>query len=402
MPAQTQTFSEIVTNAVQQDSLLKVVFSKPVRKSPDQASRVDVRPVTIGGEIMFQFASRIGRQEHHDNLSGDAVRERILKLAGNTFRDIRLETDTHIWVARYSKKGACSLGRELRSTSPVNPSRTEHDRQRCYILPDGVPCPFLTETGIMTADGRVKAKHFRKFRQINRYLEFVRDILHELPETGELSIVDFGCGKSYLTFAVHHYLTQILHREVDIVGLDQRQDVVDTCTGIADRLMLQGIRFQVGDIAGYQPDRHVHLAVSLHACDTATDDALASAVSWNADVVFAVPCCQHELAAVLSTSAAPVLCEQGILRERFAAMATDAVRAKLMTCMGYSTQIIEFIDMEHTPKNLLIRAVRRTSTPRESVSNGLGQLHEFCDRFQLPKLRLQRVLETRRLLETDN
>jgi SAM-dependent methyltransferase len=172
-------------------------------------------------------------------------------------------------------------------------------------------------------------------------------------------VVDFGCGKSYLTFALHHLLKRIRRRDVEIVGLDLKADVVRDCQRIAGKLGSTELRFEVGDIAGYAPDAAVDLVVTLHACDTASDAALAQAISWKAKVILAAPCCQHEVAGLLPSDVLPGVLKFGILKERFAALATDALRAAILERAGYQTQIVEFIDLEHTPKNLLLRAVRR-------------------------------------------
>jgi hypothetical protein len=215
----------------------------------------------------------------------------------------------------------------------------------------------------MTPQGKVRTRRYDKFRQVNRFLELVDDVLDELP-AGRLRVVDFGSGRSYLTFALHHLLTAVHGREVDIVGLDLKQDVVAECNAIADRLEGRGLRFEVGDIAGYEGVSGADLVVCLHACDTATDAALDRAVRGGASVILAVPCCQHELQRQLSSTELQPLLRFGILRERFAAEVTDAVRALLLGAAGYDAQIVEFVDLEHTPKNLLIRAVRRPSRDR--------------------------------------
>lgn len=246
----------------------------------------------------------------------------------------------------------------------------------------------------MNREGTVKAKHYRKFRQINRYVEIVRDIVSQLPANETIRIVDFGCGKSYLTFATHHLLTNILHRKVDIRGLDQRADVVDTCQKIVDQLNLKDLTFQQSMIADYQPDQHIHLVISLHACDTATDDALANAVVWQSEVILAVPCCQHELAAKLDKTAEPVFSDSGILHERFASLATDALRAQWLQVAGYETAVMEFIDMQHTAKNLLIKAVRRTeASAADHAKVARLKISEFQERLHIAPLRLETQLK---------
>ncbi|HLJ12086.1 MAG TPA: SAM-dependent methyltransferase, partial [Planctomycetaceae bacterium] len=213
--------------------------------------------------------------------------------------------------------------------------------------------------GVMTDEGRVRSAMAHKFRQINRFLEFVDDVVPSLEAGRELRVVDFGCGKSYLTFALHHLLTRIRGRSVSILGLDRNVDVVDQCTRLARRLDLKGLDFRQGDIANHEETEPVDLAVSLHACDTATDDALAKAIGWKSRVILAAPCCQHELAKKIDSRELAPLLRHGILRERLAALATDGLRSLVLEICGYSTQVLEFIDLEHTAKNLLIRAVRR-------------------------------------------
>jgi SAM-dependent methyltransferase len=237
------------------------------------------------------------------------------------------------------------------------------------LIPENVPCPFLVEIGVMTAAGKVRADKQHKFRQINRFLEFVDDVLPQLPSEGTLHVVDFGCGKSSLTFAVHHLLTAVRGRDVRIVGLDRNPHVIRECRRIAAKLGSAGLEFHEGDIASHDATERVHLAISLHACDTATDAALAKAISWKADAILAVPCCQHELAPVLESESLAPLLRHGILRERLATLVTDALRAELLEANGYRTQVLEFIDLEHTPKNLLIRAVRRETATDDRAAH---------------------------------
>ncbi|MEZ6060133.1 MAG: SAM-dependent methyltransferase [Planctomycetaceae bacterium] len=393
----------LIGDCVAADELKKAVFSRPADRS-SQVSRVDVRPILLKGRRTYQFASRTGNQEVHQNLLPEQAAGELMELASGRFRDITIHTTTAVWFGRRSRKGVCSLKQQVRTDPPAgqsddDDSLSSHDRRRQYLIPDGVPVPFLVATGIMSADGRVKAKHFRKFRQINRFAEFIRDVADRLPSTGTLRVIDFGCGKSYLTFATHYLLTSILGRDAAITGLDRRADVIETCVKIVEELRLPGLNFAVGDIASLEPDGDVHLTISLHACDTATDDALAKAVLWRSAVILAVPCCQHELAAALSRDVQPMLSRHGILHERFCAMATDAVRASLLEQAGYSTVVQEFIDMQHTPKNVLIRAIRRTATDRpRDVDDPAAQLRKFSETFRLPMLRLERQLEEYGLL----
>jgi len=420
------SFAEILNDAISSGRLLKAVLSRPRRSverpargmragrriHPGPARKVVVRPVRVKGEPAYQFAIRADNRETHENVAPEAAAARILHWCDSTFSDCHLFTPEAEFSVRVARDGKTHVkrknasrrsdesrvrGRELRAEdlpqskavaldSGLSSLDSGHDRAKPYLIPDGVPCPFLIETGVMTATGKVRAAKYHKFRQINRFLELVNDIVPELPEAGRLNVVDFGSGKSFLTFAVHHLLTVVHRRDVAIVGLDRNADVVAQCVRLAEKLDLRGLSFRRQDISEFEgfPDAdRIDLVVSLHACDTATDDALAQAVRWNAGVIFAVPCCQHEIAAALdvrvvrSDRLQPVkgpaeaghyepagdplraVTRHGILKERLAAIATDALRAEILEECGYRTQVVEFIDLEHTAKNVLIRAVRR-------------------------------------------
>lgn len=356
------TFAAHVVDAVRQHTLSGIVLSRP-RHRQESARKISVSPVTVRGELVYQFAHRFEREETHENLPAADVAQRVLELITTQYRDCHLMTTTADYQLRTNKKGRVRLSHSQSSRPAVVVS--EHDRRKQHRIPDGQPCEFLAAIGVMTPDGQVKASRQKKFRQINRYLELVEHIIPNLPSDGRLNVVDFGCGKSYLTFALHHLLTKIHQREVSIVGLDRKTDVLADCQHIADRLGLQGLRFEEGDIAAFDTTEPVHLAVSLHACDTATDDAIAQAVRWKTDVILAVPCCQHELAKKVAPDWLPGMQQYGILQERLATLLTDSLRAQALEAVGYRTQVVEFIDMEHTAKNVLIRAVRRHHPPEK-------------------------------------
>ena len=323
-----------------------------------------LRPKTSGrcGRSSFAEAGitsgpRRNGQETHENLSPEETLAQAERLFGEAFAHGHVFTSQADFAARVNRKGRLKI-----TTAPPSKQKPAfqelHNRAKQYLIPENQPCPFLAEIGVMTAAGQVKASRYKKFRQINRFLELVNDVIPHLPREGVLNVVDFGCGKSYLTFALHHLLTKVHQREVRIVGLDLKAEVIRDCQNIARRLNLRGLQFRVGNIGEHEEDR-VHLAVSLHACDTATDDAIAKAVAWRAEVILAVPCCQHEIASKLPAAFLPAVGQHGILKDRLAAILTDALRAQALQHLGYKVQVVEFIDMEHTAKNVLIRAVRR-------------------------------------------
>ena len=350
--------------AVESDSLIQLVLSQPIRDSREHADAVEkivIRPVDLKSGRNLQFTFCEARRETHRNLSPTEAVSEIERLLTDQFRRGHLFTADFDFTVKVKASGKVRAHQHAPSKKQI--ASTDHNRQKHYLIPDGVPCPFLEEIGVMTADGNVRAQKFDKFRQINRYLEFVEDVYESFPKTGPIRVVDFGCGKSYLTFALHHLLHRIHGRQVDIVGLDLKTDVVEHCNGIATRLNCDGLRFESGDMAGYSPLESVDLSVSLHACDTATDVALARAVEWDAKVIFAVPCCHHEVASKLNTEFLSPIMRRGILKERFAELLTDALRADLLEACGYRTQVLEFIRLEHPPNNILIRAIRDSAHP---------------------------------------
>ena len=382
---------QLLTGSASSGTLVKAVFSSP-RAAEPEFQRVSVRPVEVRGLPMLQFTSQTATQEFHKNLGGDEAAVELTRLATKVYRNTRVTTADAVFEARTSRKGKCFLRKEAAPVAVVA-APAVHNRTRNYLIPEGVPCPFLIHTGVMTKEGAVRAAHSRKFGQINRFLEFINDIVSVLPTDRSIHVVDFGCGKSYLTFATQYLLTTLLQRDCRITGLDRRTDVVQTCSKIAQALQLSNLQFAIGDIAGFASDNPVDLVISLHACDTATDDALAQAVRWKSRVILAVPCCQHELNGLLTTSSLPPVTSSGLLKERFAAMTTDAMRGALLTAAGYQTQMLEFIDMEHTPKNLLIRSVRRSEkSSRESSEKALEDVVRLRTQLNVPPLTLERRL----------
>ena len=338
---------DLLNSVFQDDALLRAVLSKP--RSAELPRRVTVDPVELRGAPLFQFAAQLSDRVTHENLPADEARERLGLLLVDYGQGL-LQTSEADWQV---------LGdRVLRRPPTRTAAPRVHDRRKRYLLEEGTPVPFLVELGVMSPEGKVRKSRYDKFRQVNRFLELVDDVVPSLQPDGTLRVVDFGCGKSYLTFAIHHLLTRLRGREVEIVGLDLKADVIEACASLAARSGAEGLRFQQGDIGTFDAEEKVDLVVSLHACDTATDEALAQAIRWEADVILAVPCCQKEAyRQIRSTLLAPLL-RHGLAKERFAALVTDTLRAHLLELHGYRTQLVEFVPLEHTAKNVLIRAVK--------------------------------------------
>lgn len=280
---------------------------------------------------------------------------------------MQISTVSVNYTVLVSKKGKVTIQKKVQKGC-VRPAELSHNRNKKYILQEGIPVPFLQDLKVMTKDGKIVHSRFDKFRQINRFLEFIEDILPKLEKEREITILDFGCGKSYLTFAMYYYLHVLKNYDIRIIGLDLKEDVIRHCNELSRKYGYEKLEFLVGDIADYDGVEEVDMVVTLHACNTATDFALAKAVGWNAKVILSVPCCQHELNGQIQKDKAagyevlaPIL-DYGLLKERFAALLTDGLRAKYLEEAGYETQVLEFIDMEHTPKNILLRAVKNSQS----------------------------------------
>ena len=344
--------------------------------------KIKVRPLEKRGELMFQLEAFTKTQAFHRNLNPEAAGE-ILAVVMERFGQMQLETVSQDCTVLISKKGKVTIRRKqkkIRATA----ADLSHNRKKRYILEEGVKVPFLQDLGVMTQDGKIVHTRFDKFRQINRFLEFIEDILPQLDRGRELTILDFGCGKSYLTFAMYYYLHELKKYDIRIIGLDLKSEVIRHCNELAEKYGYEKLQFLEGDIADYEGVNRVDMVVTLHACNTATDYALAKAVGWNAKVILSVPCCQHEINEQFEAGETPevlaTVMEYGLLRERFAALVTDGLRAKYLESEGYETQVLEFIDMEHTPKNILLRAVRRGKTDGAIEAESRKKLEE-CEAF---------------------
>ena len=345
------------------DSLLRIILSNPAFKDgagPCKALKVRVRPVMLKGGMVFQAEELTEKQAFHRNLTREEGVSYLLGLMESGFKQAEVESSRGQARVLVGKKGTVTIKVKKNQQKMVAaPNVASHNRQKRYILEEGKPVAFLEDLGVMTADGKVVRSRYDKFRQINRFLEFIEDILPRLNKSRENVIIDFGCGKSYLTFAMYYYLHELKGYEVRIIGLDLKQDVIDHCNRLSVAYGFDKLKFYHGDIASYDGVDHVDMVVTLHACDTATDYALEKAVKWEASVILSVPCCQHELNKQMDSELLRPVLQYGLIKERMAALYTDALRAEILENRGYRTQILEFIDMEHTPKNILIRAVKQ-------------------------------------------
>lgn len=332
---------------------ISAVISNPREKGG--TTKIKIRPVKKRGQLVFQCEEYRNNQTFHQNLETGAAVEYIEEQM-KAFRQMQMETKQMRYQVLISKKGKMTIQKK-RQTGCVKEVDLSHNRSKNYILEEGKAVPFLQDLGVMTKTGEIVRARFDKFRQINRFLEFIEDILPQLPRDREITILDFGCGKSYLTFAMYYYLHELKRYDIRIIGLDLKTDVIHACGQLAKKYGYEKLKFMEGNIADYTGAEEVDMVVTLHACDTATDFALEKAVGWKAKVILSVPCCQHELNGQMANDVLAPLFSYGLIKERMAALVTDAMRAEYLKREGYDTQILEFIDMEHTPKNILIRAV---------------------------------------------
>lgn len=380
-----ETINHYINNYIKNnETVLTMTASNP--RDREKIQRLKIRPVRKKEKLLYQAESFVGTKVFHKNVEADKLADFVADAMENDFKQLEAKTDRHSLTVLVSKKGKFTIKEKVLAAPNQNSDHTAkpaflHNKEKRYILPQDTPVPFLVELGVQTAEGKIVNAKYDKFRQINRYLEFVRDILPALEyEDGKtLNIIDFGCGKSYLTFALYYYLKVMNQYDIRVTGLDLKQDVIESCQALADKFGYDGLKFLVGDISTYEGAKQVDMVVTLHACDTATDYALAKAVGWNAKVILSVPCCQHELnKQIKCPKLAPVL-KYGIIKERMAALMTDAIRANLLENQGYDTQLLEFIDMENTPKNLLIRAVKKGRMRYQAGTQQLAELENFLN-----------------------
>lgn len=355
------TYEELIEKSVS-EKLIRIVLSKPEKNV--EAKKMAIRPVKVKEKLLYQVTRSVGTKESntckevHENLTGKDLKQLLANVLPRDYHQGLFEYDNEGVTVLANGKGKITVLKN--KTVSAKQENLEHNRQKNYLIKEGTPVPFMVDLGVMTKEGMVVKAKYDKFRQINRYLEFVDDCIDRLDTKEKVTIIDFGCGKSYLTFALYYYLVVLKGIKAHIIGLDLKTDVINECNRLRKRYRYEHLEFIEGDIEHFNGIDKVNMVITLHACDTATDYALYKAIKWDADVIMAVPCCQHELNKLTPSKELMGVSSYGILKERMAAIFTDAMRANLLTQSGYDTQILEFIDMEHTPKNLLIRAVKNT------------------------------------------
>ena len=358
-------------------NIQKIIISNPLSKSEEYKKIVIEKKYKN-----YQIAKYTEKQVFHENVSQGELSARCIELTENHYKQVNgiSASDEHIILT--SKKGKCNYKVKKTATDAVKLTvkETSHNRKKNYILQEGMNIEPLVDMGVFTKDGKVVNSMYDKYKQINRFIEIIDDEVSDL-NVEELNVIDFGCGKSYLTFVVYYYLTEVMKLKVNMIGLDLKSDVIEKCNQAAKKYNYQTLKFEVGDVNGFKAPFDVDMVITLHACDTATDYALYNAIQWNAKMIFSVPCCQHELNKQMKPEELTIMSRYGIIKERFAALATDAIRGNLLEYCGYKTQLLEFIDFAHTPKNILIRAVKRPMTLKKVKDSMLNEVHALMKEF---------------------
>lgn len=346
-------FNTRLSDIFEDEKLVKMVFSNKRKKSLEY-SKVTIKPLILKGRYMYQAEFAYDKKVIHDNIPASEIAMFCNAMIRSNFKQVNIfTTESEIQVLA-SKADDPKI---IEKKTARDKADLSHNKKKNYCIPEGEPCDFLIHLGVMTKDGQVIHKHYSKFRQINRFLEIVEDCLDELPKDRKLRIIDFGCGKSYLTFALYYYLHELNGYNVSITGLDLKKDVIKFCNKVAEELNYEDLTFLMGDIADYTND-HADMVVTLHACDTATDYALINAVSWNTRVILSVPCCQHEMFKQIDNDILNPMLKHGIIKDKFTELLTDGLRGLKLEEMGYKVDMIEFTTLEHTSKNIMIRAVK--------------------------------------------
>ena len=373
--------NELLSNVFDQETFISATLSNPKDKS--YYRKLEIKLINIKLTNVYQFIYYSDTQVFHKNLNYKETINTFEKEILDNYKNAQIFTSLNDYSLFSNRLKDVNI-KKLKP-SKVKITQT-NNRQKNYILPENTFIPFLFELGIVNEEGKMHNSKYSKFKQVNRYLEFIDDVIDNFDKNKTINIIDFGCGKSYLTFATHYYFKEIKKMNVNIIGLDLKKDVINNCNKIVSKYNLEGLKFITGDIKDYISEEDVDMVISLHACDTATDYALNQAIKWKSKVILAVPCCQHELNKQIKANNLVAVNDYGLIQERMASLLTDLSRAEILKSQGYKTQILEFIDLEHTPKNILIRAVYSNNKDEEAIEKLNTLKKEFNYTLTLEKL----------------
>ncbi|HSQ90418.1 SAM-dependent methyltransferase [Romboutsia sp.] len=363
-------------NEITEQEIIKLVISNKKNKDVEY-NKINFTLKENNKKQYYQVEKYTDKQVFHENIDMDILKEKILEYIKEDYKQLSAWSNTTTFDLKISKKGKVFLGKKKSDNTKL--ANKSHNKEKNYILKEGMIIEPLIDLGIFTKEGNVVSSKYDKYKQINRFVEIIDDEIKK-NEYKELTILDFGCGKSYLTFVLYYYFVEIKKINVKMIGLDLKPDVIKKCNDIAKRYNYENLRFELGDINGFKYNNKVDIVMTLHACDTATDYALYNAIKWNTKMIFSVPCCQHEFNSQMKSDSLSILTKYGIVQERVAALMTDAVRANLLEYLGYKTQLLEFIDISHSPKNILIRAAK-ANVSKERKEKALNEVNSLIEKF---------------------
>ncbi len=373
-----ETIENQINQAVAQ-GLSRIVISNKSDKAYEY-KKVDMKIIRLKGRDMCQVSRYTDKQVFQENINIEEIASCLCQIFPDKLKQVNIFTSTKEIALKASKSGKLLKNSKMVAAKSQGEKEsglaTQHNRKKNYILQEGTVIPPLVDMGVFTREGKVVASMYDKFKQINRFIELVDDVLKNHNKEA-INIVDFGCGKSYLTFILYYYLVELKGKKANIVGLDLKEDVIKKCNATAKKYGYHSLEFKLGDINGYKSDMPVDMVVTLHACDTATDYALYNAVNWNATYILSVPCCQHEVNKTIDSEELAPMMKYGIIKERTAALATDALRGVMLESCGYKTQLLEFVDLAHSPKNILIRAVKG-NVSKEKRERSMQEARTMC------------------------
>ena len=356
--------------------VIKIVISNKVKKD-EKYNKVNISLKENNKNKFYQIEKFTDKQVFHENIKIDEINEKVYEIIDGKYKQMTAWSSSETFDLKISKKGKIFLGKKKNDNSKI--ITKGHNKEKNYILKEGMIIEPLIDLGVFNKEGKVVNSKYDKYKQINRFIEIIDDEIKK-NDYKELTILDFGCGKSYLTFVLYYYFVKIKNINVKMIGLDLKEDVIKKCNEIANRYNYDNLHFELGDINGFKYNNKVDMVITLHACDTATDYALYNAIKWNSKMIFSVPCCQHEFNAQMKAEELSILTKYGIVQERVAALMTDSVRANLLECAGYKTQLLEFIDIAHSPKNILIRA-SKANISKEKKEKSLVEVQNLMNTF---------------------
>ncbi|RDY26471.1 SAM-dependent methyltransferase [Romboutsia weinsteinii] len=361
---------------ITQQDIIKVVVSNKMNKD------VEYNKITFvlkenSKKQYYQIEKYTDKQVFHENIDMEMLSEKMFDLVGTSYKQVAAWSTTTTFDLKISKKGKVFLGKKKDNNEKL--ANKGHNKEKNYILKEGMIIQPLIDLGVFTKEGKVVNSKYDKYKQINRFVEIIDDEIRK-NDYKDLTILDFGCGKSYLTFVLYYYFVEIKKINVKMIGLDLKADVIKKCNDIAKRYNYDNLHFEIGDVNGFKYNNNVDMVITLHACDTATDYALYNAIKWNSKMIFSVPCCQHEFNHQMKAQSLDILTKYGIVQERVAALMTDAARANLLESVGYKTQLLEFIDISHSPKNILIRA-SKGNVSKDNKEKSLDEVKKLMGEF---------------------